>query len=120
MAFTLQIGEQAPDFDLPGVDVENHDFKSFNIPGRQTYKSPGRALVEGDASSATYFMSAAAIRGGTVRVNGIGSDSVQGDTKYAQYLESIGAVVRQGPDWIDWPRRSTSSSCPRRHWVMVG
>ena len=87
-----------------GVHADNHDFKTFNIPGRQTYKSPGRALVEGDASSATYFMSAAAIRGGTVRVNGIGSDSVQGDTKYAQYLESIGAVVRQGPDWIEVSR----------------
>ena len=84
-----------------GVHAVNHDYATFNIPGRQTYKSPGRVLVEGDASSATYFMSAAAIRGGTVRVNGIGADSVQGDTKYAQYLESIGAVIRQGQDWIE-------------------
>jgi 3-phosphoshikimate 1-carboxyvinyltransferase len=87
-----------------GVHADNHDFKTFNVPGGQTYKSPGRALVEGDASSATYFMSAAAIRGGTVRVNGVGADSVQGDAKYAQYLESIGAVVRQGPDWIEVSR----------------
>ncbi|MDP6453171.1 MAG: 3-phosphoshikimate 1-carboxyvinyltransferase, partial [SAR202 cluster bacterium] len=87
-----------------GIHAENHEYKTFKIPGRQTYKSPGRALVEGDASSATYFMSAAAIRGGTVRVNGIGADSVQGDTKYAQYLESIGAVIRQGPDWIEVSR----------------
>ncbi len=84
-----------------GVHAVNHDYATFNIPGRQTYKSPGRVLVEGDASSATYFMSAAAIRGGTVRVHGIGADSVQGDTKYAQYLESIGAVIRQGQDWIE-------------------
>ena len=84
-----------------GVHADNHDYATFHIPGRQTYKSPGRVLVEGDASSATYFMSAAAIRGGTVRVNGIGVDSVQGDTKYAQYLESIGAVIRQGQDWIE-------------------
>lgn len=87
-----------------GVEAENRGFESFSVPGLQTYRSPGRALVEGDASSATYFLSAAAIRGGTVRVSGVGADSVQGDARYARYLESIGAVVNRGPDWIEVSR----------------
>jgi 3-phosphoshikimate 1-carboxyvinyltransferase len=60
--------------------------------------------VEGDASSATYFLAAAAIRGGTVRVDGVGSDSVQGDVKLADVLEQMGAVVRRGVDWIEVSR----------------
>jgi 3-phosphoshikimate 1-carboxyvinyltransferase len=85
-----------------GVSVENSSYQSFRIPGRQAYRSPGGVvLVEGDASSATYFLSAAAIRGGTVRVTGVGADSVQGDASYTDVLERMGAVVRKGPDWIE-------------------
>ena len=60
--------------------------------------------MEGDASSATYFLAAAAIKGGTVRVNGVGSDSVQGDVRIADVLEQMGAVVRRGSDWIEVSR----------------
>ena len=84
-----------------GVPVENQGHRSFRVPARQGYQSPGRALVEGDASSATYFLSAAAIRGGTVRVNGVGADSVQGDVQHADVLAKMGATVRRGPDWIE-------------------
>jgi len=73
----------------------------FRIPKSNGYESPGKALVEGDASSATYFLSAAAIKGGTVRVNGVGVDSVQGDIEHAVVLEKMGATVRWGPDWIE-------------------
>ena len=84
-----------------GVPVENQDHRFFRVPAGEGYQSPGRALVEGDASSATYFLSAAAIRGGTVRVNGVGADSVQGDVQHAEILEEMGATVRRGPDWIE-------------------
>ena len=84
-----------------GVPAENREYKSFRVPIGPGYQSPGRALVEGDASSATYFLSAAAIRGGTVRVNGVGADSVQGDVKHAEILEEMGATVRRGTDWIE-------------------
>ncbi len=87
-----------------GVVAENSDYRLFRVPGGQTYESPGWALVEGDASSATYFLSAAAIRGGTVRVNGVGADSIQGDIQHADVLERMGAVVRRGPDWIEVSR----------------
>ena len=87
-----------------GVAVENRDYRQFRVPGGQVYESPGRALVEGDASSATYFLSAAAIRGGTVRVSGVGADSIQGDIRHADVLEQMGAVVRRGPDYIEVSR----------------
>ena len=70
-----------------GVEVINNDFKSFVIKGNQIYKSPGQALVEGDASSASYFLSAGAISG-KIRVNGVGSDSIQGDIAHAKVLKT--------------------------------
>ena len=87
-----------------GVTVENEDYQVFRVAGGQVYQSPGTALVEGDASSASYFLSAAAIRGGTVRVNGVGADSVQGDVRHADVLEQMGAVVRRGADYIEISR----------------
>jgi len=87
-----------------GVSVENDNYQAFRIAGGQTYRSPGIGLVEGDASSASYFMSAAAIRGGTVRVTGVGADSIQGDVQHADVLERMGAVVRRGPDYIEVSR----------------
>ena len=83
-----------------GVAVENDNYQSFRVPGGQSYRSPGVALVEGDASSASYFLSAAAIRGGTVRVEGVGADSIQGDVAHADILERMGADVTRGPDYI--------------------
>ncbi|MDA1219409.1 MAG: 3-phosphoshikimate 1-carboxyvinyltransferase [Chloroflexi bacterium] len=87
-----------------GAEVEASGYERFKIPGLQKYQSPGDVLVEGDASSATYFLAAAAIRGGTVRVNGVGMDSVQGDVKLADVLEQMGAVVNRGVDWIEVSR----------------
>ena len=84
-----------------GVEVVNYQYQSFEVPKSDGYESPGRALVEGDASSATYFLSAAAIKGGTVRVNGVGRDSVQGDVEHAAVLEKMGAKVSWGQDWIE-------------------
>lgn len=63
--------------------------------GGQTYKSPGTVLVEGDASSASYFLTGAAITGGSVTVEGCGTDSLQGDVNYARVLELMGAKVRE-------------------------
>ncbi len=87
-----------------GVPVENRSHQAFHVPAGQGYQSPGRALVEGDASSATYFLSAAAIKGGTVRVNGVGEGSVQGDVRHAEVLAEMGATVKRGPDWIEVTR----------------
>lgn len=80
-----------------GVHVENQQYQRFVVKGAQHYVSPGRWLVEGDASSASYFLAAAAIGGGTVTVTGIGRKAVQGDIYFADALEAMGATVT----WTD-------------------
>ncbi|WP_417506239.1 3-phosphoshikimate 1-carboxyvinyltransferase [Marinomonas gallaica] len=87
-----------------GVDVDNQDYKAFVIKGNQTYQSPGEIMVEGDASSASYFLAAAAIAGGKIKVHGVGSDSVQGDVKFAEALKAMGANITYGPTWIEAER----------------
>jgi 3-phosphoshikimate 1-carboxyvinyltransferase len=69
-------------------------------PG-QRYVSPGSIHVEGDASSASYFLAAGAIGGGPVRVEGVGQDSIQGDVRFADALERMGAIVTRGENWIE-------------------
>mmetsp|Transcript_1563 Transcript_1563/g.2749 ORF Transcript_1563/g.2749 Transcript_1563/m.2749 type:complete len:497 (+) Transcript_1563:221-1711(+) len=85
----------------PEVEVEGDmdGAPVFKIqPG--VYKSPESILVEGDASSASYFLAGAAITGGTVKVIGCGSKSVQGDVAFANCLEEMGATVTWGDDDI--------------------
>lgn len=84
-----------------GVDVENHDYGKFIIGGNQKYRSPGKFLVEGDASSASYFLAAGAIKGGTVRVTGVGQASIQGDIRFADVLAQMGAKITWGDDYIE-------------------
>ncbi len=84
-----------------GVKVERQDWQSFVVFGGQRYSSPGTIYVEGDASSASYFLAAGAIGGGPVRVEGVGSDSVQGDVRFAQALELMGAQIEQGSNWME-------------------
>ncbi|MBU2886876.1 3-phosphoshikimate 1-carboxyvinyltransferase [Gilvimarinus agarilyticus] len=84
-----------------GVQVTNNDYQSFEIQGQQTYQSPGEIMVEGDASSASYFLAAAAIGGGPVKVHGTGSASIQGDAKFADVLQQMGAKVTYADMWIE-------------------
>lgn len=86
---------------LFGVEVENNNYQSFVVKAGQTYQSPGEVMVEGDASSASYFLAAAAIAGGTIRVYGVGSESVQGDKAFAEVLGKMGAKVTYGPTWVE-------------------
>lgn len=87
-----------------GIEVRNENYQRFFVAGRQQYRSPGDYLVEGDASSASYFLAAAAIKGGVVRVTGVGRNSVQGDIRFADVLEKMGATVRWGEDYIECER----------------
>lgn len=82
------------------VENENGEYQRFVIKGGQTYCTPGEYLVEGDASSASYFLAAAAIAGGTIKVTGIGRKSVQGDIQFADALEAMGANIEWGDDYI--------------------
>ncbi|CCN50408.1 3-phosphoshikimate 1-carboxyvinyltransferase [Vibrio nigripulchritudo MADA3029] len=83
-----------------GVKVENNNYQSFVIPAGQSYRSPGDFLVEGDASSASYFLAAAAIKGGEIKVTGIGKNSIQGDIQFADALEKMGAEIEWGDDYV--------------------
>ncbi|ELJ5936139.1 3-phosphoshikimate 1-carboxyvinyltransferase [Salmonella enterica] len=83
-----------------GVEIANHHYQQFVVKGGQKYHSPGRYLVEGDASSASYFLAAGAIKGGTVKVTGIGRKSMQGDIRFADVLEKMGATITWGDDFI--------------------
>lgn len=83
-----------------GVTVENRNFAEFLVP-KQQYISPGSFAVEGDASSASYFLAAGLLGGGPVRVLGAGKNSVQGDVRFIEVLEKMGALVSLGDDWIE-------------------
>jgi 3-phosphoshikimate 1-carboxyvinyltransferase len=87
-----------------GVSVACPDAQSFVIPAKTSdvvYKSPGQLLVEGDASSASYFLALGAIGGGPVKVLGVGKDSIQGDVAFANALGLMGANISFGEDWIE-------------------
>ncbi|HEY7885070.1 MAG TPA: 3-phosphoshikimate 1-carboxyvinyltransferase [Cellvibrionaceae bacterium] len=84
-----------------GVEVTNNQYRTFEIQGKQQYQSPGEIMVEGDASSASYFLAAAAIGGGPVKVHGTGSASIQGDADFARVLEQMGARVTYSDYWIE-------------------
>lgn len=83
-----------------GIDVREENLTDFYVP-KGVYKSPGDYNVEGDASSASYPLAAAAIGKGKVRVLGVGSESSQGDVGFAKVMEQMGAKITIGPDWIE-------------------
>jgi len=84
-----------------GIHVERDGWQAFTIKAGQHYVSPGVIHVEGDASSASYFLAAGAIAGGPVRVEGVGRDSIQGDVRFAEALEKMGATITRGDNWIE-------------------
>lgn len=84
-----------------GVTVERDGWQAFTIPANSCYTSPGELWVEGDASSASYFLAAGAIGRGPVRIEGVGRHSIQGDIRFAEALELMGATVVRGENWIE-------------------
>jgi 3-phosphoshikimate 1-carboxyvinyltransferase len=84
-----------------GVHVERDGDQRFTIPAGAKYRSPGVIAVEGDASSASYFLALGAIGGGPVRVEGVGRDSIQGDVRFADALARMGARIEMGENWIE-------------------
>ena len=83
-----------------GVTATHDNYQAFHIKGGQQYVSPGEFLIEGDASSASYFFGAAAVAG-SIRVHGVGSESVQGDVQFLDVLERMGAEVERSPHYVD-------------------
>jgi 3-phosphoshikimate 1-carboxyvinyltransferase len=84
-----------------GVQVERHGWQKFVVAASSRYVSPGQILIEGDASSASYFLALGAIGGGPVKVIGVGSQSIQGDVAFADTIEAMGATVRRDVSSIE-------------------
>ncbi|MBP7840450.1 MAG: bifunctional 3-phosphoshikimate 1-carboxyvinyltransferase/cytidylate kinase [Comamonas sp.] len=104
-----------------GIRVENHGWQRFVIPAGSRYQSPGAIHVEADASSASYFIALGAIATGdngqkSIKIEGIGLDSIQGDIRFAEAAQAMGAVVTGGPNWLQvqrgaWPLKAIDLDC---------
>lgn len=84
-----------------GVQVQRDGWQRFTVLAGSRYVSPGTIYVEGDASSASYFLALGAIGGGPVRVEGVGQDSIQGDVRFAEALTNMGAEIDMGTNWME-------------------
>ncbi|HEV8311720.1 MAG TPA: bifunctional 3-phosphoshikimate 1-carboxyvinyltransferase/cytidylate kinase [Burkholderiaceae bacterium] len=102
-----------------GVTVRNEGWQRFVIPQGSRLRSPGEIHVEGDASSASYFIALGAIAahaGAPLRIEGVGQDSIQGDVRFVDAALAMGAQVTSGPNWIEvargaWPLRAIELDC---------
>jgi 3-phosphoshikimate 1-carboxyvinyltransferase len=100
-----------------GIAVERQGWERFVIPAGSRYQSPGSIHVEADASSASYFIALGAIANGSgIRVNGVGADSIQGDIRFVEAAQLMGAKVTSGPNWLHiergaWPLKGITLDC---------
>jgi len=83
-----------------GVQVDRREYHSFSVKAGQRYRSQ-RFRIEGDASNASYFFSAAAMTRGRVRVDNFSPTSIQGDAAFANVLERMGCQVVRGGNWVE-------------------
>ncbi len=101
-----------------GVQVRRDGWQRFTIPAGSRLQSPGVVHVEADASSASYFVALGAIAGerAAVRIEGLGRSSIQGDIRFLEAAEAMGAQVASGPNWIEvrrgaWPLKAIDLDC---------
>jgi 3-phosphoshikimate 1-carboxyvinyltransferase len=101
-----------------GVAVQRQGWQRFTIPAGSAYQSPGRIHVEGDASSASYFVALGAIAAvdQPIRIEGVGADSIQGDIRFVEAAQAMGADVQAGPGWLSvrrgaWPLQAIELNC---------
>jgi 3-phosphoshikimate 1-carboxyvinyltransferase len=102
-----------------GIAVQREGWERFTLPQGSAYRSPGSIHVEGDASSASYFVALGAIAahgGAPLRIEGVGSDSIQGDIRFVEAAAAMGAQVKSGPGWLEvhrgrWPLAGITLDC---------
>jgi 3-phosphoshikimate 1-carboxyvinyltransferase len=101
-----------------GIAVQREGWEAFVIPAGSRYRSPGEVFVEGDASSASYFVALGAIAAvdEPIRIEGVGSESLQGDVRFIEAAAAMGADVKTGPNWLEvrrgaWPLKGLSLDC---------
>ena len=101
-----------------GIAVKRDGWERFTIPAGSRYRSPGAVHVEGDASSASYFVGLGAIAAvdKPVRIEGVGSTSMQGDVRFVEAARQMGADIQSGPNWLEvrrgaWPLKGITLDC---------
>ncbi len=102
-----------------GIAVRRDGWRRFTIPAGSRYRSPGEIHVEADASSASYFVALGAIAaapGHPLRIEGVGAASIQGDIRFVEAAEAMGAQVEAGPNWLSvtrgaWPLKAIDLDC---------
>jgi len=100
-----------------GVHVQREDWRRFTIPAGSRYTSPGQVFVEADASSASYFIALGAL-GSTqgITIQGVGLDAIQGDIRFVEAAQRMGADVTGGPNHLcvkrgAWPLKAIDLDC---------
>ena len=104
-----------------GIAVQQEGWQRFVIPSGSRYRSPGDIHVEADASSASYFIALGALAapadtGAGVRIQGVGAASIQGDIRFIEAAQAMGARVSSGPNWLEvtrdaWPLKPIDLDC---------
>ncbi|WP_457306981.1 3-phosphoshikimate 1-carboxyvinyltransferase, partial [Polaromonas sp. P5_E6] len=104
-----------------GIDVQRKGWEQFIIPAGSRYQSPGEIHVEGDASSASYFIALGAIASGSagqngIEVLGVGADSIQGDIRFVEAARMMGAQIDSTPNSLRisrgaWPLKAIDLDC---------
>ena len=120
-----------------GIVVQRQGWQKFTLPAGSRYQSPGSIHVEADASSASYFIALGAINTSptsingiknavydgisinirtTIRIEGVGADSIQGDIRFVEAAQAMGAVVKSGPNHLEisrgsWPLKAVDLDC---------
>jgi 3-phosphoshikimate 1-carboxyvinyltransferase len=104
-----------------GIQVQRQDWQRFTIPAGSQFKSPGTLHVEADASSASYFIALGALATAApgqpgLRIEGVGADAIQGDIRFIEAAQMMGAQVKSGPNWLEisrgqWPLTAIDLDC---------
>ncbi len=116
-----------------GIKVQRDGWQKFTIPAGSRYQSPGSIHVEADASTASYFIALGAINTSSkstnsnendvfngirtsIRIEGVGADSIQGDIRFVEAAQAMGAIVTSGPNHLEirrgaWPLKAVDLDC---------
>ena len=104
-----------------GIQIERDGWQRFTIPAGSQYRSPGEIHIEGDASSASYFIALGAIAGSTdgqngIEIMGVGADSIQGDIRFIEAARMMGAKIDSTPNSLHisrgiWPLKAIELDC---------
>ena len=102
-----------------GIHVQNQNYQRFIIPADSCYLSPGAYEVEADASSASYFIAAGAIAATSdapLTIQGVGADSIQGDLRFVEAAQAMGAHIEMHPNHLvvhrqSWPLKAIDLNC---------